>query len=84
MSARLTPARRRALAWFRDNDGAKLFPISVSRSVIRGLVINGLLQEQKPEFGFVRTFITESGRRALATTNPSTNEKGTDSGVAQP
>jgi hypothetical protein len=63
---KLTPSRRKALEWFRDNDGSKFFPVAVSRSVVRTLVEGGLLREQKPEFGFVRTFITEAGRAALS------------------
>ncbi|RWI33447.1 MAG: hypothetical protein EOR13_18005 [Mesorhizobium sp.] len=62
---KITPARRRALEWYRDNDGAKFFPLTVSRSVKRTLIENGLLREQKPEFGFVRTFITAAGKAAL-------------------
>jgi hypothetical protein len=62
---KLTPARRRALEWYRDNDGAKFFPVAVSRAVVKTLVEAGLLREQKPEFGFVRTFITDAGKQAL-------------------
>jgi hypothetical protein len=32
---------------------------------VKTLVEAGLLREQKPEFGFVRTFITDAGKQAL-------------------
>lgn len=63
---KLTPQRRKALAWFRDNDGAKFFDVAISRRVKSTLVEQGLLREERPQFGFVRTFITPAGRAALA------------------
>ena len=41
---KLTPARRKALEWYRDNDGAKFFPLTVSKAVKNRLVTDGLLK----------------------------------------
>ena len=62
---KLTPQRRKALEWFRDNDGARFRPVGISRRVISTLVFFEALREEKPPFGFARTFITDLGRAAL-------------------
>ena len=62
---RLTEVKRKALEWFRDNDGAKLFPIGIPKRTICALIADGLLREERPQFGFVEFFITESGCLAL-------------------
>lgn len=59
---KVTPARRKALLWFSENDGAKFYPIGISRRIIAALVSDGLLREDRPQFGFVRHFITDLGR----------------------
>lgn len=64
-SEKLTKARRRALEWYRDNDGAKFFPVSFSRRTVDSLVACGLLKAERPPFGFVRHSLTAAGRDAL-------------------
>lgn len=63
---KLTAARRRALEWYQDNDGAKFHPVVFSRRTVRSLVEDGFLREEKPTFGMARHFLTEAGRQALA------------------
>ena len=63
---KLTPARLRALEWYRDNDGAKFHPAAFSRRTVKTLVEDGFLREEKPTFGMVRHFLTDPGRQALA------------------
>lgn len=62
---KLTPARRKALEWFRDNDGAKMFPIGITKRVMNVLLESKFLREERPPFGFSHIFITPAGRAAL-------------------
>lgn len=67
---KLTPARRKALEWFRDNDGAKMFPIGITKRVTRelpDLVIarpNGsrLAFVGRDDFVAARQFVKEHGK----------------------
>ncbi len=67
---KLTPAKKKALKWFSENDNAKYWPIGISRSVIKRLRDDGLLSEELPTsgLGMIVYRVSESGRRALETT----------------
>ncbi|MCO5144591.1 MAG: hypothetical protein M9895_00280 [Aquamicrobium sp.] len=64
---KLTPARRRALEWYRDNDGAKYHPVAFSRRTVQSLIDEGFLREERPTFGFARHYMADAGRTALDT-----------------
>lgn len=68
---KLTPARVEALRWFEAHGKACMFgPGEPSLRVVRGLVVDGLLEEAGRErgkvFGFTYYQISDTGRAALA------------------
>lgn len=62
---KLTKAREKALRFFAEHDGSKLFPVGIANVTLERLVMAGLLRREMPPFGFSRHFITDLGRAAL-------------------
>lgn len=65
MAEKMTKARKKALRYFLENDGAKFRPTDIARITVDRLVASGHLRAERPTFGMVRHFITDSGLRAL-------------------
>ncbi len=68
MSAKLTPAQRKTLAWVRDNEPASQFPVAVNFSMVKKLLAMKLIETAGAEpgrFGFTRYIVSAAGHEAL-------------------
>lgn len=62
---KLTPAKKRAMQWYADNDGTRNRPEWLTKVTVTRLCEIGMLRRDHTIIGRPRVYVTAAGREAL-------------------